>query len=204
MAPTKKGGKKKDDDWEADLGESIEAGAGSTTAANEGGPDEATSGGGGGLMAAIKKNKTKKQKKGGPTDANEGQESPTAAPDANDTTQPNGGVDYTAKAPQEASLDDAEFAPQPKKGKPLPQRLKAQDAADSGKDADESGDGDGRLKSKKEKEKEKKEREKQRKKEQVWQFSSYANLFHEVFNLFYYRRQRRRQLPHQHLLLKRK
>ncbi|KAI9886681.1 MAG: hypothetical protein M1823_001525 [Watsoniomyces obsoletus] len=167
MAPNKKGGKKKDDDWEADLGESIDAGAGSTPAENEAGPEEAVAGGGGGLMAAIKKNKTKKQKKGGQADANEDQKPSAAVPDADDTTEPNGGVDYAAKAPQEASLDDAEFAPQSKKGKPLAQRPKPQDAADSGKDADDSGDGDGRIKSKKEKEKEKREREKQRKKEQA-------------------------------------
>lgn len=113
-------------------------------------------------MAAIKKNKNKKQKRRDPMeDLGETIDEPT-------TTAPtNGTSDLTAKAPQEAEMSEEEFAPQPKKGKALPQRTKPQEAADDAKEGSDAGDGDGRLKSKKEKEKEKKEREKQRKKEQV-------------------------------------
>ena len=166
MAPNKKGGKKKDDDWEADLGETIDPAkaAVDTAEGNENGANaEATSGGGGGLMAAIKKNKNKKAKRKDVVD----DEVDTVAADAD--AAPNGSIDLAAKAPQEADLGDDLFAPQPQKGKALPQRGKPREVAvDTDEDAKAGdSDGDGRVKSKKEKEKEKKEREKQRKKEQA-------------------------------------
>ena len=165
MAPNKKVGKK-DDNWEADLGETIDPAKAAVGAAeeNENGTNAiAASAGGGGLMAAIKKNKNKKAKKKDVVD----DKTDTAGADADAT--PNEPIDLAAKAPQEADMGDDPFAPQPKKGKALPQRGKPREAAvDTDEDAKAGdSDGDGRVKSKKEKEKEKKEREKQRKKEQA-------------------------------------
>ncbi|KAI9789195.1 MAG: hypothetical protein M1816_006329 [Peltula sp. TS41687] len=185
MAPKKKGNKKGDDDWEAELGEVIDPIAAATVAAKE--EDMAKerqtedaddgAGGGGGLMAAIKKNKNKKQKKGKPTeDFVEGEDPPTAAVnDANGGVPTEKDVDLSAKAPEEADMEEEDvFALPTKKGKPSKQGSKQQQqqqqkqgAGGKGEDLDEEDDGEGKLKSKKEKEKEKKEREKQRKKEQA-------------------------------------
>ncbi|PNP47225.1 hypothetical protein TGAMA5MH_01040 [Trichoderma gamsii] len=147
MAPKKKGNKKGQDDWEAELGESI-APANEAPAANEeNGEDEEA--GGGGLMAIMRKNKEKRKKKG--------------IVDEEPAPEPAVEEDLSAKAPVEASLDDDEFAlPQKKgkggKGKPAPAAAKKDDD-----DLEEPG----RILTKAEKEKLKKEREKQRKKEQA-------------------------------------
>ncbi|GFP53640.1 eukaryotic translation initiation factor 5B [Trichoderma asperellum] len=149
MAPKKKGNKKDQDDWEAELGETI-APANAVPAANdENGEDDEAAAGGGGLMAIMRKNKEKRKKKG--------------IVDEEPAPEPAVEEDLSAKAPVEASLDDDEFAlPQKKgkggKGKPAPAAAKKDDD-----DLEEPG----RILTKAEKEKLKKEREKQRKKEQA-------------------------------------
>ncbi|KAK0764547.1 hypothetical protein N5P37_003949 [Trichoderma harzianum] len=149
MAPKKKGNKNAQEDWEAELGESI-APAGDAPPAAEQNGEDGEAAGGGGLMAMLRKNKEKRKKKGIVD------EEPAPEPVAED---------LSAKAPVEASLDDDEFAlPQKKgkggKGKPAP----APAAKDDDKDDLEEP---GRILTKAEKEKLKKEREKQRKKEQA-------------------------------------
>ncbi|KAM6482305.1 hypothetical protein HDV62DRAFT_40130 [Trichoderma sp. SZMC 28011] len=147
MAPKKKGNKNAQEDWEAELGESIAPAGDAPPAAEENGEDGEAAGGGG-LMAMLRKNKEKRKKKGIVD------EEPAPEPVVED---------LSAKAPVEASLDDDEFAlPQKKgkggKGKPAPA------AKDDDKDDLEEP---GRILTKAEKEKLKKEREKQRKKEQA-------------------------------------
>jgi translation initiation factor 5B len=146
MAPKKKGNKRQEADWEAELGET----AAPTEAPAE---DQAQDGGengteeeagGGGLMAALRKNKARKAKKGKPVnDFVEGEDA---------------GADLASKQPEEGSFDEDDvFAG--KVTKPIKEAAPAPAPA--------SDEGEFRVKSKKEKEKEKKEREKQRKKEQV-------------------------------------
>ncbi|KAM0472871.1 hypothetical protein ACHAPX_008548 [Trichoderma viride] len=147
MAPKKKGNKKGQDDWEAELGEFIAPANEAPAATDENGEDDEA--GGGGLMAIMRKNKEKRKKKG--------------IVDEEPAPEPAVEEDLSAKAPVEASLDDDEFAlPQKKgkggKGKPAPAAAKKDDD-----DLEESG----RILTKAEKEKLKKEREKQRKKEQA-------------------------------------
>lgn len=162
MAPKKKGNKKQEEDWEAELGEAVPATTDAPAEANgdaePNADDDQTGGGGGGLLAALKKNRTKKAKKGKLVDNDfvEG-EDPTQ-----DETNGDAPVDLSSKAPQEGTFDDEDdfFSGKPKKGKSTPAPQKTTEPAD---EAEEGG----RVKSKKEKEKEKKEREKQRKKEQV-------------------------------------
>ncbi|KAK0629771.1 hypothetical protein B0T17DRAFT_526444 [Bombardia bombarda] len=155
MAPKKKsGGKKANDDWEAELGESI-APASSTGADGDATPaDEEATSGGGGLMNLMRKNKEKRKKKGG---VDEDVEQETAAPEV------------AAQAPQEGNLED-EFALPEKKGKGTRgkqiQLEKPAAASATSKDDEERG-ADGKVLTKAEKEKLKKEREKQRKKEQA-------------------------------------
>lgn len=171
MAPKKKGNKKGNDDWEADLGETVDPIAAAaqeakeTGAAQDAADDEAS--GGGGLLAALKKNKSKRQKKGKPVqeDYLDGEDPPTA--DGADVNGESNGVDDSViKAPEEANADDF-FDAQPitkqkgGKGKPGKPEVGAKE------DDEASGEEGGGLKSRKEKEREKKEREKQRKKEQV-------------------------------------
>ncbi|GME23851.1 Eukaryotic translation initiation factor 5B [Neofusicoccum parvum] len=168
MPPKKKGGKKaQQDDWEAELGETIDPIAAATEAAKqeEAAQDAAadgdeTGGGGGGLLAALRKNKGKRVKKGKVNDFVEGED---AAGSGTQTPQ-EPEADLAAKAPEEANMDDDDLFGQPVKkgkgGKAQQQQQKQEEKAD-GSD-DEAG---GRVKSKKEKEREKKEREKQRKKE---------------------------------------
>ncbi|OAA80831.1 mitochondrial translation initiation factor IF-2 [Akanthomyces lecanii RCEF 1005] len=156
MAPKKKGNKKGQDDWEADLGESIAPpganGEPIADDANANGDDEAASGGGGGLMAQLRKNKDKRKKKGGQdNDFVDGE-------DASGAPRP---ADDADKAPEEATIDD-EFALPVKKGKGG--KAKPEPAAAA---ADEDGEDGGRILTKAEKEKLKKEREKQRKREQA-------------------------------------
>ncbi|KAK4946957.1 eukaryotic translation initiation factor 5B [Elasticomyces elasticus] len=164
MAPKKKGGKKQADDWEAELGETIDPIAQATADAKNTEEEQDAADGevnAGGLMAALRKNKEKRAKKGKPVlnDFVEGEDPDSAAP-----TPPV--EDLAAKAPTEATFDNEEddvFAGNVKKGKggkkqPQQQETPAEDGED-----DEGGG----VKSKKEKEREKKEREKQRKREQA-------------------------------------
>lgn len=157
MAPKKKGGKKQEDDWEAELGETLEAAPEANPTEDVNGDGEADMGGGG-LLAALKKNKNKRAKKGKPVDDFVEGEDPPAAETAVEEPNLNG------KTPAMSKVDEDDiFAGTTKKskfGKKAPEK-EAGEPADGGKD--EEGD----MKSKKEKEKEKKEREKQRKKEQV-------------------------------------
>ncbi|ODA78512.1 hypothetical protein RJ55_05893 [Drechmeria coniospora] len=150
MAPKKKGNKKAQDDWEADLGETIPpADPAASDAVNadanaDNGDDEAA-GGGGGLMAMLRKNKDKRNKKGLTDDDVHGSDAAPAHP----------------ASAQEASMD-TEFALPDKKGK----NFKGKQAPGKDKPADEVNDS-GKILTKAEKEKLKKEREKQRKKEQA-------------------------------------
>lgn len=151
MAPKKKSNKKQQDDWEADLGETITPANGEAenadTPPNAEGEDEI----GGGLLAALRKNRSKKKKGGKAADNDfvEGEDPIADAP-----------TDFASKAPEEGSFDEDDvFAGNAKPKAPA----KKETPQPKTQDADEGS----RVKSKKEKEKEKKEREKQRKKEQV-------------------------------------
>ncbi|KAF2233619.1 hypothetical protein EV356DRAFT_577443 [Viridothelium virens] len=178
MAPKKKGGKKKDDDWEADLGESIDPVAQAEAEAKEADEtkdvaDEETAGGGGGLLAALKKNRGKKAKKGKIVeDFVEGEDA--VGGDGADKDDVAAGMNLESKAPEEATMDDEDaFGGSAKKGKGGKGGGKQAQSQKGRKDEDEEEveeDGDevgGKLKTKKEKEKEKKEKEKQRKREQA-------------------------------------
>lgn len=173
MAPKKKGGKKAQDDWEDELGETIdpikqaeaEAKAAETAEGEE--ADEM----GGGLMAALKKNKAKKRQKGKAVNDFVDGEDPAAGgvngDDAKENEEPEP-VDLASKAPEEATLDDEEdvFGAPVKKGKGGKQAQQQQKKGGPKEDEEDEEDG-GRMKTKKEKEKEKREREKLRKKEQA-------------------------------------
>ncbi|KAL9600047.1 MAG: hypothetical protein Q9219_003417 [cf. Caloplaca sp. 3 TL-2023] len=170
MAPKKKGNKKGNDDWEADLGETVDSIAAATQTAKEtedaqdAAEDE--SNGGGGLLAALKKNKSKKQKKGKPVqeDYLDG-EDPPATDGAGMDGEANTVEEPAVKGPEEANADDL-FDAQDTKQKGGKGKQVKPEAAAKDDDEDSGGEGGG-LKSKKEKEREKKEREKQRKKEQA-------------------------------------
>ncbi|CBX99341.1 predicted protein [Plenodomus lingam JN3] len=159
MAPKKKGNKKaQDDDWEAELGESVAPQTESLAVEKEDAlpEDDAL---GGGLMAALQRRGKKKNKKGANPDV-EG-EDPTDG-------GANGEVDLASKAPQEGTLDEDDddvFAGNygKKKKGGAPATAKAEEPVDK----DNNADGTPRVKTKAEKEKEKKEKEKQRKKELV-------------------------------------
>lgn len=148
MAPKKKGNKKGQDDWEADLGESI-APAGEHPPADdpngnaEGGDDDAA-GGGGGLMAMLRKRKEKRKQKGLPDE---------------EQAETVGEPVFAPQTAQDADAEDEFALPDKKnkggKGKQAPKKEEPATASD------------GRVLTKAEKEKLKKEREKQRKKEQV-------------------------------------
>lgn len=174
MAPKKKGNKKaQQDDWEAELGETVDpiAQAEEEAKAQDAAQDaqeEESSGAAGGLMAALKRRKDKKGKKGKQQDNDweaELGEDPTADPDGTSTPP----VDLAAKAPEEGTMDDEDLYPEPAKkgkgGKGGKQQQQAQPEQNG--DDDDEMDASGRVLTKKEKEKLKKEREKQRKKEQV-------------------------------------
>lgn len=176
MAPKKKGNKKGNDDWEADLGESPDPIAAASQeakeveAARDAGPDE-TSSGGGGLLAALKKNKSNKKKKGKVVEEDyvDG-EDPLEADGLNGHVEPDGIQDLATKAPEEATTEDL-FEEQVTKAKGGKGKQGKKDGTlvpnlDGDTEEVEEG-GTGGVKSKKEKEKEKKEREKARKKEQV-------------------------------------
>lgn len=171
MAPKGKKAKKGNDDWDADMGETIDPIAQAEERAKaeeaEKDADQDDAGGGGGLMAALKKNRDKKKKKGkNVEDFVEGEDPPAADGDAE--AEPV--VDLAAKAPEEANLEDEDVFAQPVKkgkgGKQAPAK-KAEPAADEGEGDEDEEEIGGKVKTKAQKEKEKKEREKQRKKEQV-------------------------------------
>ena len=170
MAPKKKGNKKGNDDWEAELGETPDPISSATQEAKETEAnqelEDGASEGGGGLLAALKKNKTKKQKKGKHVveDYLEGEDPPaTNGLDGHAEAGANGIQDLAAKAPEEANADDLFDAQVTKVKGGKGKQGKEEEAKEDELDGEEGGG----LKSKKEKEKEKKEREKQRKKEQV-------------------------------------
>jgi len=156
MAPKKKGNKKAQDDWEAELGESIAPANGDATPAPEDGgaeaPAEDDAPAAGGLMALMRKNKERRKKKGLPE--LEGEDAPGAEPAPPPEEK---------AAPAEANIED-EFALPEKKGKGGKGKQQAKPAPAAG---DDETDASGRVLTKAEKEKAKKEREKQRKKEQV-------------------------------------
>ena len=179
MAPKKKGNKKGNDEWEADLGETPDPIAAAAQEAKEAetvgdaGPDEA-SGGGGGLLAALKKNKSNKKKKGKVVEDDyvDGEDPPVAG-SLNGHLESDGIQDLASKAPEEATTEDL-FEEQVTKAKGGKGKQGKKDVTvvpneDGDKEDAEEG-GAGGMKSKKEKEKEKKEREKARKKEQVRAF----------------------------------
>ncbi|KAF1940029.1 hypothetical protein EJ02DRAFT_513428 [Clathrospora elynae] len=155
MPPKKKGNKKaQDDDWEAELGESVapQDGPSAESKPEEAPEDDAA---GGGLMAALAKRGKKKNKKGANTEV-EGEDPPVDG--ANEA------LDLASKAPQEGTFDDDDddvFAGNygKKKAKGGAAVVKAEEPAE------ENTDDAPRVKTKAEKEKEKKEKEKQRKKE---------------------------------------
>ncbi|KAG9720892.1 hypothetical protein KCU73_g14406, partial [Aureobasidium melanogenum] len=120
MAPKKKGNKKaQQDDWEAELGETVDpiAQAEQEAKAEEAAKDaEEDAAPAGGLMAALKRRQNKKGKKGKQQDNDweaELGEDPAAADGT--STPP---VDLSAKAPEEGTMDDEDLYPEPaKKGK---------------------------------------------------------------------------------------
>lgn len=167
MAPKKKPNKKGNDDWEADLGETVDPSLKTAEPEHNEDPDESNlDGGGGGLLAALKKNKSKKQKKGKVVEQDyvDGEDLPAANgfPDHEGEKDVDG---LGAKVAEDVNTEDLS-ATQPTKAKGGKEKQsKATEAPKP--DEDGSGEEAGGLKSKKEKEKERKEREKQRKKEQV-------------------------------------
>lgn len=155
MAPKTNKKKVQDDDWEAELGETVapkDETAAEPKAEEAGAEDDVA---GGGLMAALQR-RGKKKKKGNDFEL-EGEDPPGQGTNG----------DLESKAPQEGTFDDDDdvFAGNygKKKGKGA--------AAEKAEPAPEPAQTDGapRMKTKAEKEKEKKEKEKQRKKELVCQ-----------------------------------
>lgn len=199
MAPKKKPHKKGNDDWEADLGETLDPN--SNTAVDtkiiepeqDEDPDRSdlSGGGGGGLLAALKKNKSKKQKKGKVVveDYVDGEDL-SAANGFQDHEGENGIEALAAKVAEDVKLEDipAKQSTKPKGGKD--KQGKATEAPQV--DEDGSGEDAGGLKTKKEKEKERKEREKQRKKEQVGLVLFSLKCFRLNTDFHYIRLQRRK------------
>jgi len=164
MAPKKKGNKKaQDDDWEAELGESVAPQDSPAGEKEEAAPDDDDALGGG-LMAALQRRGKKKNKKGAQP------ELPGEDPADNVA---NGDLDLDSKAPQEGTFDDDDddvFAGNygKKKGKGVAAAATAAAAPVKTEEVGENNaDGTPRVKTKAEKEREKKEKEKQRKKELV-------------------------------------
>lgn len=88
MGPKKKGNRRQDDDWEAELGEDISGGANGQPAAappaeNNAAPEDEM---GGGLLATLRKSKAKKAKKGKALDNDwvEGEDPTQGTPDGPD------------------------------------------------------------------------------------------------------------------------
>ena len=167
MAPKGKKGKKGADDWDEGLGETVDPLAQAEQEAKAAEAAEDDEEGGGGLMAALKKNKEKRKKKGKAID--------NEFLDGEDPSQQDGvstpqleAIDLSAKAPEEATMDDEDLFAQPAKGKKGAKGGKQKPVETEPEPADDDDDDDGgRVKTKAEKEKEKKEREKLRKKEQA-------------------------------------
>ncbi|OAL36797.1 hypothetical protein AYO20_03852 [Fonsecaea nubica] len=165
MAPKKKGGKKQADDWENELGETVDPIAQATEDAKRAETENDAAeevNGGGGLLAALRKNKDRRAKKGKPVvnDFVEGEDADGVTP-----AQPENDLD--AKAPTEATFDDEDddvFAGNAHKKTKGGKKQQEKDEQPANADGEDAGEG---VKSKKEKEREKKEREKQRKKEQA-------------------------------------
>src|ERR1700753_2932705 len=106
MAPKKKGAKKAQDDWENELGETIDPIAEATRKVKEEEAEQDAQGDemGGGLLAALKENRAKRAKKGKVVeDVVEG-EDPTEQ-NEDSAAQPPPLDDFSAKAPQEGNLD---------------------------------------------------------------------------------------------------
>ncbi|KAH7084474.1 hypothetical protein FB567DRAFT_570595 [Paraphoma chrysanthemicola] len=151
MPPKKKGNKKaQDDDWEAELGESIAPPTGAEEPKAEEPAEDAA---GGDLMAALQRRGKKKKNKGADFEL-EGED-----PTAEGANVPS----LESKAPQEGTFDDDDddvfagnYGKKKAKGGAAPKQEEPQE--------DKTDDGP-RVKTKAEKEKEKKEKEKQRKKE---------------------------------------
>lgn len=199
MAPKKKPHKKGNDDWEADLGETLDPNINTavdgkaTEPEQNDDPDRSdlSGGGGGGLLAALKKNKSKKQKKGKVVqeDYVDGEDL-LAANGFQDDEGVNGIEEFEAKIAQDAKIEDI----------PTKQPTKAKGGKDKqGKtteapkvDEDGSGEEAGGLKSKKEKEKERKEREKQRKKEQVGLVFAHSGVSRLITGSHFVRLRRRK------------
>jgi translation initiation factor 5B len=161
MAPKKKANKKSQDDWENELGDTIDpiAEAAKKAKEEEDGEDSQEDEASGGLLAALKKNRAKRAKKGKVVEDFVEGEDPTQEDD--DAAAPV--EDLSTKAPKEANMDDEDVF-----GLPINKQKggKKQHKTTEPEDEDDA-EGGGHLKTKKEKEREKKEREKQRKKEQV-------------------------------------
>ncbi|APA05758.1 hypothetical protein sscle_01g005280 [Sclerotinia sclerotiorum 1980 UF-70] len=155
MAPKKKNNKKQNDDWEAELGETVEPVTAKEPDAETAEADPEEEFPAGGLMAMMRK-KQKKGKKGKQLeDFVEGEDPPAADEQPQD--------DFADKAPVEASIDD-EFVLPEKKGKGKNAQAKAAKNDEAG---DDDLGADGKMLTKAQKEKLRKEREKQRKKEQA-------------------------------------
>jgi translation initiation factor 5B len=167
MAPKKKGNKKaQNDDWEAELGESV---APQDGAAADAKPEDVAAeddASGGGLMAALAKRGKKKNKKGANPEV-EGEDPPPV--DGADE-------DFESKAPQEGTFDGDDddvfagnYGKKKGKGSGAAAAAKADEPVEEPVEARSESPADGapRVKTKAEKEKEKKEKEKQRKKELV-------------------------------------
>lgn len=176
MAPKGKKGKKGNDDWDADMGETVDpvAQAEQVAKAEEAAKDADAddNSGGGGLMAALKKNRDKKKKKGKVVeDFVEGEDPPDMNGDEGTASPAPAAVDLDAKAPEEANLEEEDVFAQPVKkskgGKQAPAKKAAPPAEEEDEDGEDGEETGGKVKTKAQKEKEKKEREKQRKKEQV-------------------------------------
>lgn len=170
MAPKSKKGKRAADDLDEGLGETVDpiAQAEEEAKAAEAAADAEADGedGGGGLMAALKKNKEKRKKKGKAIDNDflDGEDPTQQDGAATPVPEAEPAVDLSAKAPEEATMEDEEVFAQPVKGK---KGGKAKQAAEPEPVEDGEEEEGGRVKTKAEKEKEKREREKQRKKEQA-------------------------------------
>jgi len=123
MAPKKKSNKK-NDDWDADLGEAVDPIAAAAQAAKEAEAaqdgEEETGGGAGGLLASLRKNKGKRAKKGKTVDDFVEGEDPDTEP-VNGLNGDAAAIQdeaLAAKAPEEANMEDEDIYDLPvKKGK---------------------------------------------------------------------------------------
>lgn len=151
MPPKKKGRKGGNDDWEAELGESIAPVApaapdGANADADKPEEEEAPAGG---LMATLRKNREKRKKKGIQDDFVEGEDPPGAEP----------------QAAEEANMEDEWVLPE-RKGRGTRGPVVSATADDKPQSPNGAPEAP-RVLTKAEKEKLKKEKEKQRKKELV-------------------------------------